>query len=202
MKIYHQLTYGLQFIAALNVLVALFLPWHTEHGTALELMQRPLENFHFPYSLFSPWVLLWGLPPVALVSLLRGASGIFDGQAMGRWLVIRLSFAASIAMSWYYLIFGAEVDSLNIIGQIRFGYWLTVSSLVILTLLILTEWLLPQHDPHLVHLTQLAEDDPERLWEGHYRACPYCGSPNDPQSRRCSFCGIVLFHDERKSKTP
>ncbi|MCB9436182.1 MAG: zinc ribbon domain-containing protein [Anaerolineales bacterium] len=199
MKVYRQLTYALQLIASLNVLVALFLPWHTEHGNALELMQRPLEGT-LPYSLVSPWVLLWGLPLIGLVSLLRGASGIFDAHAPGRTWAIRTSLLAAIVMGWYYLIFGSEADSLNIIGEIRFGYWLTVSSLLLLTLLILTEWLLPEYDPHLAHLAKLTHDDPERIWEGHYRVCPYCGSPNDPENRRCSFCGITLFHDERKPK--
>lgn len=201
MVIYYRITYGLQAIAALNVLIALLLPWHTATGSAFQLMQRPLEDFALPLSLFNVWWLMWLLPPVAVLSLIRGTMGAFERSFMpGRRTALITSGAALLSAAWFYINFWDEHNTtlVTTAGDLQIGYWLTVSSLMLLTLLILTEWLLPEQDPRLVRLARLAEDDPERIWEGHYRICTYCGSPNDPTRRRCIFCGMMILPEEQQ----
>ncbi len=203
MVVYFRLTYGLQAIAALNVLVALLLPWHTSTGSAFQLMQRPLEDFILPISLFNVWWLMWFLPPVALLSLVRGIMGAFERELMpGRHTALITSGLALLTILWFYINFWGENDTslTGVAGDLQIGYWLTLSSLALLSLLILAEWTLPEQDPRLVRLGRLAEDDPERIWEGHYRICHYCGSPNDPAKRRCTFCGMMLLPAEKSQE--
>ncbi len=200
MVIYYRITYGLQLIAALNVLFALLLSWHTETGAAIELMQEPFRDFTFPTSLTTPWWPLWLLPPVAIISLIRGGLGVFDHQVMWGRAALIASGVAIVAMLWFYAAFGQEHDTslTTTAGDLQVGYWLTASSLAILSVLIVVEWTLPAKDPHLVRLSRLDANDPDRLWEGHFRICGYCGSPNDPEARRCDYCGTALFPESQK----
>jgi hypothetical protein len=195
---YFRVTYGMQAIAALNVLIAIFLPWHTEFGSATDLLARPLEDFQFPLSFFNVWWLMWLLPPIVLLSILRGLSGMFNYEVPFRRASLVLSGVASLSMAWFYINFGDNNPTgfRQTFGEIQFGYWLTLSSLVLLILLIVVESNLPEQDPKLLRISRLAPDDPERLWEGHYRSCTYCGSPNDPSAKRCSYCGITLFPEK------
>ncbi len=195
MSRYFRMTYGMQAIAAINVLIAIFLPWHTEFGSATDLLARPFENWSFPVSLFNVWWLMWLIPPIVLLSIIRGLSGIFNYEVPFQRTSLTLSGVASLAMAWFYISFGDKSTSgfRQTFGELQFGYWLTLSSLILLIILIIVEINLPEHDPEILRISRLAPDDPERIWKGHYRSCPYCGSPNDPQVKRCNACGITLF---------
>lgn len=203
---YYHLTYAMQLVAALNVGVALFLNWY-EETTAFTLMLGVLEDFVFPLSLFDTWVLLWLLPPVAFLGVARGIMGLFDQKIMYWWTALIASGLAGLSMGWFYLNFadlqGAQRLGVNI-KEVGIGYWLTGSSLLLLTVLILVEKILPRQSAEEVYLASLPATDPERIWQGYYQVCPFCGSPNDPKSRRCQFCGLVLFPEEvvGKSSTP
>lgn len=190
----------MQTIAALNVLVAIFLPWHTQFGSATDLMARPFEDFHFPLGFVDVWWLMWLLPPIIILSILRGLSGMFNYEVPYRRQSFILSGVASLAMAWFYINFGDENQAgfTQTFGELEFGYWLTLSSLILLIALLVVESNLPERDPKLVRISRLASDDPERLWEGHYKSCTYCGSPNDPDAKRCGYCGITLFPDKNK----
>lgn len=204
MKIYYRLTFALQFMVAVSLLAALLLPWHTVGGTAFELLQRPLEGFRFPYGFADSWWLIWLIVPLPLLSVVRSAAGLFQEQwevIEGRRYAFSFGICTAIALTWFHLIAEDTAFWKVTNPHLEFGFWLTGSSLVLLMVLIWTERILPKQDPRLKRIEHLAPDDPERLWEGHFRLCSYCGSPNEPVARRCQFCGIVMFPETKEKVT-
>ncbi|MBZ0320607.1 MAG: zinc ribbon domain-containing protein [Anaerolineae bacterium] len=197
MRKYFRATYAMQFVAALSLLVALFLPWHVRGGTAIDLIERIFDNFYFPYSLVSPWALLAILPITAIVSMVRGVMGMmFYDEVLWYKLAWRLGLFAIISMAWFYAAFGVDDDmAWTQVSHLRVGYWLTGSSLLMLVVVLILERIIPKEDPVIQRLSRLPMNDPERILSGYYRACPNCLSPNDPKARRCVNCGVLLFPD-------
>lgn len=195
MRKYFRATYAMQFVAATSLLVALFLPWHVRGGTAIDLIGRMFDNFFFPYSLVSPWVLLAMLPVTAIVSMTRGVMGVmFYDEVMWYKLAWRLGLFSVISMAWFYAAFGVDDDMAGTqVSDLRVGYWLTGTSLLMLVVVLILERTIPKEDPALQRLSRLPLNHPERILSGYYRACPNCSSPNDPKARRCVNCGILLL---------
>jgi hypothetical protein len=188
------------------------MPWHVDEGSAVDLMVGIFNDpSTFPYSLLTPWLLLWFLPLGAVWSMVRGIlGGVFYGKALWRRQALVFSKFAVIGLVWFYLAHG---DNAGVPlfsqqrGDLRGGYWLAASSLTLLILLVLFEGTLPTQDPWLARLYRLPPDHPERMRAGLYRACPVCGKPNDERARRCSGCGMILFPDadfqpERQRRSP
>lgn len=197
MRAYFRATYAMQVGAALSVLVALFLPWHVRGGTAIDLIGLMFRDFYFPYSLISPWILVAMLPVTAIVCMLRGVMGImFYDEVMWQILVWRLGLLCVFSMVWFYAAFGADADIPGTgtrVGDLRLGYWLTGTSLLILMSLLYLERIIPQEDPELRRLSGLPPNHPDRIMSGYFRSCPNCAAPNDPKARRCTNCGVILF---------
>ncbi|MBI5929507.1 MAG: hypothetical protein HY862_09375 [Chloroflexi bacterium] len=203
MRSYFRATYGMQFVAALSLMVALFLPWHVRGGTAIDLIERMFDNFYFPYSFVSPWALLAMLPVTAIISLMRGVMGmLFYDEVLWHKLAWRLGLFSIVSMVWFYAAFGADADIPGTgtrLGDLRVGYWLTGTSLLMLVVVLFLERVIPKEDPALKRLSRLPPNHPERVLSGYYRACPNCAAPNDPKARRCINCGVLLLPESPHS---
>lgn len=199
MGIYFKFTYGMQFVAAVNVIVALFLKWHERAGSAAALIGSIFSDFVFPWSFLSPWTVLLFLPPVALYSVIRGGMGIFDKDIGGWNTAFVLSGLAFLSMFWFFINFADPNNASQLgtdVSEVGVGYWLTVTSFLLLVAFIGIEKMLPKQDLQLAYYNNLPLDSAERIWQGWYRSCPHCGSANNPDAKRCDFCGIMLFPDE------
>jgi hypothetical protein len=204
MRAYYRATYMMQFVAALSVMVALFLDWHVRGGTAMDLLGRMSEDFYFPYSLVSSWTLLMLLPITAILSMIRGILGtLFYDEVLWRRAAWKFALASGISMVWFYAAFGEDADIPGTgthVGDLRIGYWLTATSLLTLVVLLYLERVLPTEDPLIKKLSRLPPDHPDRILSGYYRECPYCNAPNDPKSRRCFSCGLILLPEPVQQK--
>jgi hypothetical protein len=200
MQTYFRITYGMQAVAAFNVLIALFIEWHHHTGSAIRLMLRIFDNFVFPIGLFSAWFPLWVLPLIAFTILIRGASGIFEKRRMQGWpWTLGLCCVACFLMFWFFVNFPGLDGSQRLdetLQNIGVGYWLTLSSLLILVGLVGTEKIIPDVHPQMAYYNSLPPDSPERIWQGLYRPCPFCAAPNNLDAKRCRQCGMLLFPEE------
>ena len=187
MASYFRLTLTLQFFAALNMVLAFFLPWEAELGNAVGLLKRPFEGFSIPLSVVSEWWLLWLMIPYIVFMVLRGFLGLVDTEVLGRKTAFLLGCLSVIVMAWFYVSF---VDNLEI------GFWITAVALGISMLLLVVEFTMPTTHPTVTRISRLEVDHPERIAEGLYKLCPHCQEPNKPEARKCEACGMMLFPED------
>lgn len=172
--VYLRITYGLQLLASGNLLLALFLPWHSTIRSPITVIIKLVIGVEVPFQYWNQLTPLWLLLlllPVIIISIMRGLMGVFENHRVGMLKVVRrASYAALIPVVWFYF------SSTEIGGRLQFGYWLTIFSVGLLILLIMVESSLPAE-----------------LRQKVYFACPNCGQANPPKNRRCNHCGILLF---------
>jgi hypothetical protein len=199
---YYRAVYILQFFAALAMVAGFFLIWwDSPNGDqrAYDLLARSVKQLRErdPAVIGQPLVVLWLLVPAWMISALRGFTGLLVTPVSYRKLALVAWVAALLALGHFYVSYGAELEDRSPLkdGVIDIGFWLTGSSTVLLGALILTEGLIkPRDDPFANQpLTSGPVDDAERIWEGNYQTCPYCGMLNDPQARKCYNCNNLLF---------
>lgn len=171
--VYLRITYGLQLLATGNLLFALFLPWHSTVSSPIGVITKLISGVEVPFQVWNqvtPFWLLLLLLPVIIISIIRALMGLFENHRMGLLKVVRRSsYVMLLPIMWFYF------SSTEIGGRLQFGYWLTISSAVLLILLIWVESSFPQ--------------DKQQV----YFECPNCGQANPPKSRRCQHCGRLLF---------
>lgn len=184
-KVYYRLTFGLELVSALSMLVALFLPWHSIAGTAFDIFQRPMKDFYFPYGFFNVWWLMWGVLPIIGLTIIRGANGLFMQHREGERWAWGFCLLAAVAMGWLYGVGDQAHLWAEANPHLQQGFWLTISSLALLGVLIWSEGFLPVKEGRGYEVE--FEDEDAKM-----RVCGYCGSPNDWNARRCGFCGIML----------
>lgn len=178
-----RLTYFLQFIAALCILVSLFSPWHPEHGSGAELLVQPIEEFIFPISFFHPLWALWLLPVTVAMVILRASYNYVDHRFViwtgtSRWLTM----GTVVVMSWLLVVYGADV--------VRDGFWACLTSIALLLILTGLEGIMPTRQ---IRLGQ----DVWRAGDKIIKPCFFCGRYNDVEAHICWYCGTVQTPDER-----
>jgi hypothetical protein len=198
---YFRVVYIMQFIAAWAILAGFFLTWWEgdDPQTVFNLLQRSIDLLvdRDPHLIGQPLVVLWLLWPVFFAGMLRAFTGILVQPVSYRTLALVAWIAAMLVLGHFYINFGDELADNSPLknGSIGDGFWLTASSVTILGLLILTEFLIREPDPLLVRQRPPsgAVDDAQRIWEGDYQTCPHCGMINEPDARTCYNCRNLLF---------
>ncbi|MBN1565216.1 MAG: hypothetical protein JXA10_15330 [Anaerolineae bacterium] len=202
---YFRAVYIVQFIAAWAVLAGFFLIWwNPDHPasdpqTLFHLLDRSLDMLadRDPHLIGQPLIVLWLLWPDLFAGLLRGFTGILVQPVEFRILAAVAWIAAMLTLGHFYINFGEELAEKSPLknGSIGAGFWLTASSVTVLGLLILTEFIIRKPDPTIFRQKPPsgAVDDAQRLWEGDYQTCPHCGMINEPDARACYNCRNLLF---------
>jgi len=205
---YFRVVYAMQFVAVIAIVAGLLLTWWTGREQAMsgfDLLGMTTDDLEqrSPHVLAQPLVVLWALWPVVVVSGLRGFTGMLVTPVSYRGLALVMWGFSLLALGHFYINFGEDLPERSplIDGHVSEGFWLTASSCAILGLLILTEYLIrpPYRDPFKSSRVKPSEavDDAERLWQGQYMTCPYCGMLNEPGARACYNCKNLLFDFSR-----
>lgn len=183
MVVYLRLTYSLQIIAALNLLLTIFLPWHTHTRSAASLLYQIINRADGPlgiWGLISPWWLLVFLVVAGLAGLFRGLMGVVERRRVGLLAAAHLlAGLALLSLLWFYAAAGEWRARFGTEAHLQIGFWLAVTSTSLLALLLWIETSLP------------ADQRPARI------PCPNCGQLNHRQARRCAHCGLLILPGER-----
>jgi hypothetical protein len=179
--IYLRLTYILQFVAGISLLLALFLPWHTTTHSVASLLYTTLNQLGTPHQfemLGTPAWMTGFLFPVALLSVMRGLLGSIDRRKIALLkFARRAAYLGAFPIVWFYANDGELAKyTAHGIGHLQFGFWLSTSSGFLLFILILVETSLPS-----------GIDYPQ------YVACPVCDRTVRRGTRRCPHCGQLIY---------
>ena len=199
MAYYRVLTYALQTVAAISLFLTLLLPWHSEWGTGLAILNIALKDYVeygwnpiLAQRLFGlHWWLLWIVPVVCIAFTLRSALGAifsFDNQYSRSKHWALLLGAEGIILAWFGLAF---------LAQIRFGFGSAVSSSSLLAALVWVEFSLPPLTPEEEYLESLPPNHPDRLRKEEFIVCPDCHEINFPDARFCPYCGANLHESSQ-----
>lgn len=191
--------YYLQILTALFIGVFLLFPWHQEHGTGLQLMNKALTTmlaFGLPFNYelvpVSVWWIVWAIPGVSLLLAIRAYLGL-----MLHGLPEQANYALLAAA---LLAFGTGWYILNFYDDLLIGFWLEVVNLAIMICALLFETSLPEDKPARPYnigptLSEyeaaIAEQAPAPLTFSPI--CPECGAANALQAQICQACKASLY---------
>jgi hypothetical protein len=205
--------YILQLSAVMLMLAAMFLSWHTEHGTGIRLMERALNTF-VAFALGNPWEpdylplshwwIVWVIPVLAIALGMRAVIGIIFKVLDGQWkILLGMGFMMTVGAAWYIAAFSAKLLA---------GFWVEMTGMGFLLSLLLVEISLPAASPIPVDFYGYPPDRQPDLDEPPYYAggiltgeimdsepqgyspiCPACGTLNELGAKSCIACRYELI---------
>ncbi|MBN1680291.1 MAG: hypothetical protein JW966_08355 [Anaerolineae bacterium] len=201
---YFRAVYILEFITVLAMLAGMPLAWweSTDSYNVFNLLDVSADQLRNrdPGLLGQPLIVLWLLWPCIFVSGLRSFTGLLVQPVAFRTLALVAWGVALLVLAHFYVNFGDEAASQSTLsplrdGDIRAGFWLTISLTALLGLLILLENIIRAPvDPFAGQPKASGPvSDAEKLWRGDYVTCPHCGMLNQPEARSCYNCRNLIF---------
>jgi len=160
---------------------------------------KPLLDID-PDVLGQPLLTLWLLWPAIVIAGMRGVAGVLVTPVSFRLLSLVALLIGAGAVGHFYINFGVGTlpDASPLPqGEIQIGFWISTIATVGAILLTLVEYIIqPHYDPFAKPLqaSPTPVTDPERLWQGDYKSCPYCGTLNEPGAKACYGCHNLLFN--------
>jgi ribosomal protein L40E len=186
--------YYLQILITLFIFAFLLFPWHQEHGTGLQLMNKALTTmlaighpFDPSYVPVSVWWIVWAIPGISLLLAIRAYLGLMmHGLAEQRQLALLAALGLGLGTAWYIV---------NFYEHLLIGFWLEVANLAIMILAILFESSLPEDKPQpRYHLgPTLSEYEAALARQTFSPICPQCGALNHLAAEICQACGGSLY---------
>ena len=194
---YFRAVYLMQIIAVFATLAGMGLAWwrgEVDYSAyrLLNFTLMPLREGD-PAVVGQPFLVLWLIVPSLVVSGLRGMTGVIVAPVTLRRLALAVWIVSVLSLVHFIINFGPPATDRAVLGYgtIQPGFWLTVSSTVILGMLIASEWVIR---PPLPREAARPLDDAGRIWRGEYQTCPHCGMLNEPDAKACVNCSNLLFN--------